>query len=303
MEELEKPEPRKNEILIRVQATAVNAADWRLRKPDPAAVRLFFGLTKPRNPIPGGVLAGIVEAAGGAVTRFKSGDRVFGSTGMSFGAYAEYKCLKETATLALIPESLGFEEAAAIPFGGLTALHYLQKAGLKAGQNVLIYGASGAVGSAAVQLAKNSGAHVTGVCSTGNLELVKSLGADKVLDYTKADFALPESTYDLIYVTIGQLGFRQYIRALAQRGTLAMSDAGPGDTFRGIWHSLTGSHKVVCGVAKETRENLEILAALAATGKFRAAIDRSYILKEMAEAHRYAEGGHKKGNVVVRIPG
>ncbi len=197
-----KPVPQDNEILIKIHATAVNSADIRLRKADPFAVRFVYGLLKPKKTVLGGVLSGEIEAVGKNVRTFKVGDAVFGSAFPLFGAYAEYICLPESAPLAIKPASISHEAAAALPFGGLTAVHFLQKANIRPGQKVLIYGASGAVGSAAVQIAKSLGAEVTGVCSTANVELVKSLGADHVIDYTKTDFAKTGEQYDVVYETV-----------------------------------------------------------------------------------------------------
>jgi NADPH:quinone reductase-like Zn-dependent oxidoreductase len=299
--QVSKPVPRVNEVLIRVHATAVNAADWRLRKPDPGAVRLFFGLLRPRKKIMGGTVAGVVEATGPNVSRFKVGDRVFGSTLMTFGAYAEYVALPENAKITAIPPKLSFTEAAAIPFGAMTALHYLKKAGVTSGQRVLIIGASGAVGTAAVQYAASLGAEVTAVCSGSNAQMVRALGAQHVLDYTKPDFSLGESQFDIVYETVASTPFAAKLAALKPKGTLVMSDAGPGEMFRGIWTSITGKARVVTGVAKETVALMEEIAALVTAGKLKPVIDRTYPLEQMADAHRYAEGRHKKGNVVVEV--
>jgi len=201
IEEVEKPVPKENEILLRIKSTAVNSGDWRLRKADPYAVRFFFGLRRPKIKILGSVFSGEVESIGSSVKNFKVGDLVFGHTDMSFGSYAEYNCLPATSSIALKPASISHNEAASIPFGGVTALHFIKKAEIKPGQKVLIVGASGAVGSAAVQLAKSFGANVTGVCSTSNIDLVKSIGADIVIDYTKEDFTQNGETYDVIFDT------------------------------------------------------------------------------------------------------
>ncbi|HEX7458209.1 MAG TPA: NAD(P)-dependent alcohol dehydrogenase, partial [Ginsengibacter sp.] len=220
LKEVEKPVPKDNEILVRIFATAVNTGDLRLRKADPWAVRLFFGLTKPKKHILGGVLSGEVEALGKNVTKFKAGDQVFGSTGMSFGAYAAYICLSEDGILSIKPNNISHIEAGTIPFGGTTALYFIKKANIKEGQKVLIYGASGAVGTAAVQLAKYFRAEVTGVCSTSNVEMVRSLGADKVIDYTKEDFTMNGESYDVIFETVNKLSFSNSIRSLKKHGTL-----------------------------------------------------------------------------------
>ncbi|OIJ19208.1 NAD(P)-dependent alcohol dehydrogenase [Anaerobacillus alkalidiazotrophicus] len=301
LQEVEKPVPKDNEILIKIHATAVNSADWRLRKADPFIVRFFFGFTKPKRAILGGVLAGEVEAVGKAVTRFKQGDQIYGSTGMSLGSYAEYKCLREDAPIALKPQNLSYEEAAAIPFGGMTAIHFLRKAKIESGQKVLIYGASGAVGTAAVQLAKYYGAEVTGVCSTSNLEMVKSLGADKVIDYTKNDFTKSGEKYDVIFDTVGKISFFETKSKLTKHGYFLLGSAGVSHTLLGVGTSLVGSKKAIAGVAQEKSEDLVFLKELIEAGKYTSVIDRTYPLDQVPEAHRYAEKGHKKGNVAISI--
>jgi NADPH:quinone reductase-like Zn-dependent oxidoreductase len=301
LKELEKPVPQDNEILIRIHATAVSSGDWRLRKADPFAVRIFFGLLKPKKEILGGVFAGVVEATGKEVKRFKKGDRVFGSTGMSCGTYAEYRCLSEDGVVALKPEKMSDQEAAAVPFGGLTALYFLKKAKIQRGQKVLIYGASGAVGTAAVQIAKYFGAEVTGVCSTRNVEVVKSLGADKVIDYSQEDFTKSGETYDVIFDTVGKSLFSRSKGSLSKNGVLILSAAGVSHGILGLWTSLTSSKKVLSGVIKELAEDLHFLKQMIEAEQIRSVIDRSYPLEQTAEAHRYVELGHKTGNVVITV--
>lgn len=301
LKELEKPVPKDNEILIRIHATAVSSGDWRLRKADPFAVRIFFGLRKPKKEILGGVFAGVIEAVGKDVKRFKTGDRVFGSTGMSCGTYAEYRCLSEDGVVALKPENMSDEEAAAVPFGGLTALYFLKKAKIQRGQKVLIYGASGAVGTAAVQIAKYFGAEVTGVCSTRNVEVVKSLGADNVIDYRQEDFTKSGETYDVIFDTVGKSSFSRSKGSLSKNGVLILGAAGVSHGILGFWTSLTSSKKVLSGVIKELAEDLHFLKQLAEAEQLRSVIDRSYPLEQTAEAHRYVELGHKRGNVVITV--
>ncbi len=296
-----KPVPKDNEVLVRIKATAANSGDWRLRRADPFAVRLFFGLTKPKKNILGGVLSGEVEAVGKNVTRFKAGDQVFGMTGMSFGAYAEYKCLPETATLALKPANISHKEAAVIPFGGTTAMHFLKKANIKPGQKVLVYGASGAVGTAVVQVAKSLGAAVTAVCSTANIQLMKSLGADKVIDYKTTDFTNGNEVYDVIFDTVNKTSFSGNLKVLSKTGVLLLSAAEMPQMMRGLWTNMTGGRKVVTGVNGEKTEDMNFLARLIEAGKMKAVIDRSYPLEEMAAAHTYVEQGHKKGNVAIEV--
>ena len=295
------PHQKDNEILIRIKATAVNSADVRLRKADPFAVRLFFGLLKPRKNILGGVLSGEVTTTGKNVTLFKVGDEVFGTTGMGFGAYAEYNSLPEHGALALKPENMNHEEAAVIPFGGLTALHFLKKANIHRGQRVLIIGASGAVGTAAIQLSKYYGAHVTGVCSGANMELVKGLGADKVIDYTAEDFTRNGETYDVIFDTVNKMPVGRLLGALGKRGILLLGAAGMSGMIQGLLTSLTGSRKVITGVASEKAADMVFLKGLVEAGKLKAVIDRTYSLEDMVVAHAYVEGGHKKGNVAITV--
>ena len=246
--------------------------------------------------------AGTVNSIGKNVTRFKVGDRVFGAS-WKYGAHAEYACFPQRS-VAKMPNIASFEEAAAIPYGGVSALYFLKKAGISAEQNVLIYGASGSVGTAAVQLAKHFGAHVTGVCSTANLELVKSLGADEVIDYTTDDFSKADRIYDVIHDTVGKSGLRRGMRALKRGGTYILPGpvwAGLEGVLGGLWAKTTGACKVIGGVAKGGVPALEFLGDLLERGEFRPVIDRRYPLVDIVEAHRYAEAGHKKGNVVISI--
>ena len=304
LREVEKPSPKDNEVLIRIHATAVNSGEVRLRKADPFAVRFMFGLFRPKKPILGVSLAGEIEAVGKSVTRFKKADAVYGTTGMSFGAYAEYKCLSEDGVLAIKPVNLTYREAAVIPFGGTTALSFLRKGKIQSAQKVLIYGASGAVGTSAVQLAKYFGAEVTGVCSTANAAMVKSLGADKVIDYTQQDFTKSSETYDIIFDTVGKSPFAGCIKSLKKNGyylrTVHMELSA---IFRGLWISLTGSKKVIGGGITETADDLIFLNSLIEAGQLKPVIDRTYAFEQMAEAHAYVEKGHKKGNVAITLMG
>src|SRR6266487_678360 len=308
IKDVDKPVPRDNEVLVRIHATTVCAADWRMRKADPFLIRFITGLSRPKKiPILGMEFAGTVESVGKAVTRFGEGDHVFGSNGMKFGAHAEYTCLSEDGLLAIKPVNMTLEEAAAVLFGGVSALHFLRKAKIQAGQKVLIYGASGSVGVFAVQLAKHFGAHVTAVCSTANLELVKSLGADEVVDYTREDFSRAGRVYDIVFDTVGKSGFSRSLKSLKRGGSYVLVGGSGrlssilGDIFRGMWVSLTGAAKVISGVARAAAGDQAFLKGLIEAGKLRTVIDRRYSLDEIAEAHRHAEAGHKKGHVVILL--
>lgn len=300
--EIEKPVPKDNEVLIRIYATAVNSGDVRMRKADPFLVRFMLGLFKPRIKLMGIILAGEVEATGKDVTRFKPGDQVYGLSIKTFGTYAEYKCLPEDGVIALKPANLSYPEAAAIPFGANTALHFLRKAKLQASQKILIYGASGSVGTAAVQLAKIMGAEVTAVCSTANASLVKSLGADIVIDYTKEDFSKNGKRYDIVFDAVGMSPFSGSVNSLNKNGSyIRVVHMSLPPILRGLGVSLTSSKKVIGGVAIDTVENLNYLTGLIEAGQLKPVIDRTYPLEELAEAHRYVDGGHKKGNVVITV--
>ncbi|MFQ4138566.1 NAD(P)-dependent alcohol dehydrogenase [Nodosilinea sp. PGN35] len=304
LKEVEKPTPKENEVLIKIYATTVTSADIRIRKADPFPIRFFYGFTKPKNnTILGSELAGEIEAVGKNVRQFKAGDTVFAGAGISLGANAEYICLPEDGAVAIKPTNMTYEEAATIPFGATTSLIFLRDKGkIQSGQEVLIYGASGALGVAAVQLAKFFGAQVTGVCSTAKLELVKSLGADDVVDYTKEDFTQSSKTYDIIFDTSGKSPFSGCLSSLKSNGLyLRAVHINPSPIFRGLWTSITSSKKVIGGVAIEHKEDLIFLKELIEMGRMRSVIDRRYPLEQTAEAHRYVEQGHKKGNVVITV--
>ncbi len=301
VKQVEKPTPGKNEVLVRIKATAVNSGDWRLRKADPFAVRFIFGLFKPKKNILGSVFSGEIERIGEDVKHFKVGDFVFGHTDMSFGAYAEYKCLSEDASIALKPSNMTHLEAAVIPFGGVTAWHFIKKAAIKPGQKVLVVGASGAVGSAAVQLAKSLGAHVTGVSSTANMALVKSIGADAVIDYTKEDFTQNGETYDVIFDTVKSISVARSLKSLTKNGIMILSAAGMAEMLQGAWISRTSSKKVITGVISHNASDITFLKGLMESGQLKPVIDRTYSLDQMAEAHAYAEKGRKKGNVAIEV--
>jgi NADPH:quinone reductase-like Zn-dependent oxidoreductase len=301
VKQVEKPTPKKDEVLLKIKATAVNSGDWRLRKADPFAVRFFFGLNKPKINILGSVFSGEIESIGENVKRFKVGDTIFGHTNMNFGAYAEYISIPENSSIALRPTNMDHKQAATIPFGGVTALHFLKKASLKPGQKILIVGASGSVGSAAVQLAKSFGAHVTGVCSTSNIELVRSIGADEVIDYSKVDFTENGETYDVIFDTVNAISLSKSIKSIKENGMLILSAAGMNEMLYGIWISMTRKIKVITGVIKHSSDDITFLKDQIESSKLKAVIDRTFSLDQIAAAHSYAETGHKKGNVAIEV--
>lgn len=280
LREIPRPAPKDNELLVKVHASTVTAGDWRLRKADPFLARIFNGLFRPRKiKVLGFEVAGVVEETGKKVTSFKKGDAVFASCGLKFGGYAEYKVLPENDLVAIKPSNIGFDEAATVPIGGLTALGFLQMAGIRAGQEVLVYGASGSVGTYAVQLAKYAGASVTAVCSTANLEMVRLLGADKLIDYTKEDFSNTTQRFDIVFDAVGKAS-KQACKKLLKPG--------------GRFVSVTGNPKKVPG-------GLNILKDIIEAGKLKPVIDRKYTLEQIREAHTYVEGFHKKGNVVLQV--
>jgi len=309
LKEVAKPIPKDNEVLIRINATAVTAEDYAFRKGDPFAARLAVtgGLIRPKKTILGQMLAGEIEAVGKDVKRFKEGDQVFGHAGMGLGTYAEYVCLHEEEALASKPANTTYEEAAAVVGGVLTALPFLRDTGkIQRGQKVLIYGASGSVGISAVQLARYFGAEVTGVCSTANLEFVKSMGADKVIDYTREDFNRSGQTYDIIFDTVGKSSFLRCKSSLKPRGIYLTTVPTPAIMLQMLWTSKFGSKKamiVFTGLRplSEKIKDLVLLKELIEAGKVKPAIDRCYPLEQIAEAHSYVEKGHKKGNVVITV--
>lgn len=306
LQEVAKPTPNDNEILIKIYATTVSSGDWRLRSLEmppgfgPIA-RLIFGFAKPKQPILGTELAGVVAAIGKNVTQFSVGDPVFAFAGSSMGCHAEYRCLPADGLVVPKPTNLEYEEAAALSFGGSTAVDFLRRGNLQPGETVLINGASGAVGTAAVQLAKHFGAEVTGVCSTANLELVRSIGADHVIDYTQTDFTQNGQTYDVIVDTVGTAPYSRSRHSLKPKGRLLLIVPGLPDLLHALWVSMTSRHQVIAGPAAERREDLQLLAQLAESGAFRPIIDRGYPFEQIAEAHRYVGTGRKRGNVVISL--
>lgn len=314
--DLEKPAPGSGELLIRNQASPVSFGDLIARniRSLPAdqfympsilrmVTRLALGYRKPKKNILGSEFCGVVEATGNNVTRFKKGDQVFGYVGMNFGAYAEYLCVPETGIVALKPEKMTFEEAAAVPYGAVIARNLLAKVKILPGQKVLVNGASGAIGSAMVQLAKNCGAEVTGVCGAAGLAYVKQLGADHVIDYRTEDFTQKGETYDLIVDILGKSSFSRCKKALTPRGVYFLASFKMKPVLQMMWTSLFGTQKVICAFASENVDDLNFVKDLVEAGKYKSIIDRCFPMQQAAEAHRYVESGQKKGNVVILMEG
>ncbi len=314
--EVEKPTPKDNEVLIRVHATSVNFGDTMARNFRAISPREFnmpfifwlltkisFGLKQPKITILGSEFAGEIKAVGKDVKRFKKGDQVFGYPGQSFGAYAEYLCLPENGVLAIKPANMTYEEAAVVPYGAIMALNLLHKMNIQPGQKVLVNGASGGIGSAAVQIAKYFGAEVTGVCGTPRLDFVKSLGADQVIDYTKEDFTQNGETYDLIFDILGKSSFSVCQNSLKPNGILLFASFKMKQLFQMLRTSKSGGKKVICAIAPGSLEDLLSVKELIEAGKIKVIIDKRYPLEQAAEAHRYVEMGHKKGNVVITNAG
>jgi len=314
LKEVEKPTPKDNEVLIRVHATPVNFGDIIARNLGKISPREFnmpslfwlfarmeFGFRKPRKNILGSELAGEIEAVGKDVTLFKKGEQVFGYRGMSLGANTEYLCMAESSLVAIKPANMTYEEVATVPYGALTALSLLRKVNIQKGQKVLVNGASGSIGSAALQLAKYFGAEVTGVCGTPRLEMVKALGADKVIDYTQEDFTKNAETYDLIFDILGKSSFSRCKSSLKQNGRYLLASFKMRQLVQMLWTSIIGSKKVICALSSESPEDLIFIKELVEAGKIKAVIDRCYPLEQTAEAHRYVETGQKTGNVVITV--
>ena len=314
LKEVEKPTPKDNEILIRIYATPVNYGDITARNfsnispsefnmPMPLwlPARMMFGFRKPRRGILGSEFAGEIEAIGKDVKLFREGDQVFGYLGQSMGANAEYLCMREEGMVGIKPANMTHEEAACVPYGGIMALSLLKKVTILPGQKVLVNGASGGIGSAAVQIAKVFGAKVAGVCSTPRLEYVRSLGADQVIDYTKEDFTENNEKYDLIFDILGRSSFSRCKSSLTQNGRYLLASFKMRELFQMLRTSIAGSKKVICALASEKSEDLIYLKELVEAGKVKSIIDRCYPLEQTAEAHRYVETGQKKGNVVITL--
>lgn len=316
LKEVARPTPKDKDVLIRIDATTVTAGDCELRRLNyPFAlglpVRIFMGYAqtgvlsaRPKNLILGQELAGEIEAIGKDVTRFRKGDQVFAWTGFKLGAYAEYTCLPEDGALAVRPSNMTYEEAAALPVGGLEAVHFLRKANIQRGQKVLINGAGGSIGTFAVQLAKCFGVEVTAVDSTEKLDMLRSIGADHVVDYTQDDFTKSGETYDVIFDVVGKSSYSRSVRALTQYGLYLLGNPRPFQNVRGRWTSMRSSKTVITYTARPASEIIEdsnYLKLLIEAGKLSSVIDRRYPLEQIAEAHTYVEAGHKKGNVVIIV--
>ena len=307
--ETEKPIPKSNEVLVRIHATSVTAEDPKMRGFNhppllKLPVGLMFGFKKPNNPVLGIEFSGTIETLGDKVKNYKPGDHVFGYTGLSFGAYAEYKCMSEHDLMHFKPENLSFEESACMVNGPLSALVYLKKKGkIKKGDNVLIYGASGSVGTAAVQLAKYFEANVTGVCSTKNMKLVKSIGADFVIDYTVQDFTRSDEKYDLIFDTVGKTSMEKCKNLLKPKGKYLLTEFGFSHILAAIFTSLFKSRKVIVASSNFywKKDDLAFLKEIAEKGNFKPVIDMVFPLEKIVDAHKYVELGHKVGNVAISV--
>ena len=306
--DVERPVPKEDEVLVQVHATTVNRLDVHTREANRRGglgvsllSRLVSGVRRPRQRILGSEFAGEVAAVGAGVSEFAVGDRAFGNSGLRFGAHAEFMCIREGARIAHMPAGIGFEEAAPVSDGGLNALTCLRQADLREGRTILIYGASGAIGTAGVQLARHFGADITAVCSTKNLELVKSLGADRVIDYTREDFTRNGQTYDVIFDAVGKLRFTRCRASMKAAGIFLPTD-GFGNLMRALWPSRRGDKKVVFQIPpRQTKQDILFLKDLVEARKFRAVIDRTYPLEDVVEATRYVETEQKTGNVVLTI--
>lgn len=314
LQEMAKPTPKDNELLIRVRATSVNYGDTLARNFGAVTpgkfnmplvlwlpARLAFGFNTPKMNVLGSEFAGEIEAVGKEVTRFKKGDAVFGYRGMNMGANAEYLCMPEAGLVARKPANMSFEQAAAVPYGALTALSLLRTVNIQPGERVLVNGASGSIGAAAVQLAKHYGAHVTGVCGTPRLDYVRSLGADVVMDYSQTDFTQNGETYDVIFDILGKSSFARCKNSLTANGRYLLASFKFKQLGQMLWTSLVGGKKVICALSGETAEDMLVVQDLMEKGKLIAVIDRCYPLAQTAEAHRYIETGNKKGSVVITI--
>ncbi len=300
------PQPKADQLLIQVWATTVTSADCRIRsltmpKGFGLISRLVFGIQKPKNKVLGVEFAGVVQAIGEAVTQFKIGDQVLGINGAQMGCYAEYLCISEKGAITFKPDALSFQEAVTLPFGGTTALDFFRRAKLKTGESVLINGASGNVGTAAIQLAVNFGAEVTAICSASNRDYVLQLGASHVIDYTQTDLQQLKPVYDVIMDTVGNLPYAHIQHALKPQGRLLQVAANLTDMLRIPWIQWRTKHQIIAGPAKEQAEDLDMLVALTQAGTYRPLIDRVYAFGHLSEAHRYVDSGRKRGSVVIGV--
>ena len=298
--EVPKPTPQDHEIVVKVNAATVTSGDWRMRAGVPFAIRIYNGLFKLKRTVLGHEFSGVVDRVGAQVTQFKVGDPVFGTTGEGAGAHAEFVAVPANGIVALKPDAIPDEKAAALPVGALTALYFLRQADVKKGQNVLIYGASGSVGTYAVQLAKHFGAEVTAVCSGSNVEWVRSLGADQVIDYHKDDFTQQKDAYDVVFDAVGKASFGKSRNALKPGGVFLTVAMDLKLMFQSIVTSITKRYKLISAVSKPTLDDFLVIIDLAEQGSLAPVIDRTYQLSEIRQAHRHAETGHKKGNLVLR---
>jgi NADPH:quinone reductase-like Zn-dependent oxidoreductase len=304
-EEVDRPVPKDDQVLIRIHAAAVNRTDTGLRIPEYWISRLLTGLTRPKRKlrIPGTELAGVVEEAGPAVTGFEVGDRVFGVSAKTAGAWAEFVSLPESAPLARMPDGMSFEEAAGVPDGVILALNIMEPADLERRRKVLVYGASGSIGTAGVQLAKHFGADVTAVCNSKNVDVVASLGADRVIDYEREDFRKSGQTYDFVFDAVGKLSFKQVKGSLNRGGVYISTDLGPyqQNPFLAMWTRVIGDKRVMFPIPRYKKKDVVFLKELIEAGRYRAVIDRTYPFEDVVEANRYVESGQKTGNVVLSI--
>ena len=307
LQDVDRPTPKDNEVLIKVNAATVFAGDCELRRLDlPLLIRIplriYFGIAKPKRVTRlGQELSGEIETVGKDVKSFKKGDQVFAAAGLRFGSYAEYACLRESAAIVHKPDGVSFEEAAAIPTGGMEALHYIRKGNIQKGESILINGAGGSIGTFVVQLAKHFGAEVTAVDHTDKLDMLRSIGADHVIDYTRDDFANNGKTYDLVFDSVGKKSFSRCVKALKPDGRYLLASPNPRTRIRGRWVSISSDKHVIIEAVEPTTEDLNYLVGLIESGTIKVVIDKRYPLEQTAEAHRYVETGQKKGHVIITV--
>ena len=306
LEEIDKPFVKDNELLIKIHATAATPGDCEIRRFDMPAwiwlpLRLYMGISKPRNPLLGTEVAGVVESVGKHVTQFKVGEHIYATTSMGFGAYAEYICMPENGEIAIKPVNISFEEAAVIPMGAINALHFMRKAKIKAGHKVLVYGAAGNIGTFAIQIAKYLGAEVTAVDSGAKLSMLTSVGADHVIDYTQQDFSQSGENYDVIFDVVGKTSFSRSLKSLNKKGLYIQAVPTLMLMLKAYWVSMTSDKEVILAMAQHKAEDLRYLKELIEAGQIKPSIDKTYTLEQMVEAHRYVESGLKKGHVAITV--